>query len=405
MPNEDFEKMMGDTEGVAITPPQDAPAEIFEDPGELAVGQAPEQPAASQSPEGQAEKEPLDQRTVERLNTLPWDEIRDTLGLTKESVLKYWEPRDIKALVYGRYTQPVRIFPKLPHRRKNDYQMVSLKLNVFRRGEKVIWDYDAQPVVYNRYRLDANGEPSSRLSSFGNTLYESRPVYVNFPTGTAFIINGKELSPEESDRLRITGALGRTVLEQNYYEKKVIGGNAMWFNIPKSRFDARRAEGEKSVDMNFAAGNAAPAQSDPDTTLRSVTKEVLVGVHPYSGQIIVTDVSAVAQSCKNMLDAAKARSGAEALSWQDYSSKEAYPISKEQLDALAHGRQVQLSNGSTKSWVYWDVFRDNIMPSADLKRVLNRERAEAAQVKAAIQAKKDLAAAPAAPQRSAGKKV
>ena len=184
----------------------------------------PSQAAQQQGRPSQNEEYAPRQDVLDRLNSLPKDEIKKEIGLDIDYLIRTARSYGtLEALAFGSYTKPVDLVLKTDHGAKLPIKG-TVRLYAFADGE---WFYEIHPVTLKN-KLDKDGKQVYDADGLAVKTYDRNPITKDevdalrtHPEMKASIeINGKPLSADQMDRLRLTGNLGDAVNGTNKEGKK-----------------------------------------------------------------------------------------------------------------------------------------------------------------------------------------
>lgn len=157
----------------------------------------------------QKEYKPSD-AVVEILNKFPKDEIKKELGLDIDYLIKNVKQRGIlENLAYGQFTsRPVRVFPRGPEHQKfvrNGGMYASVRIGQWTdKDGNVKWNYETHECkTVEKFVLDKDGNYEK---SVNGTPKVTRVFDRNaLEPGEVLAFDGKYLTPDQMDQLRLTG--------------------------------------------------------------------------------------------------------------------------------------------------------------------------------------------------------
>lgn len=158
--------------------------------------------------------------TIKKLDDLPWEEIKQELGIDKQQLIRqchHYGP--LEAFAYGRFGEPMQLHISAGHQKPIDkFGTIRLYTYKNREGEKT-WGYEIHPVIL-RPKRDADG------NIVMNGDKEAMEVYCNPLTATRdkdgniveekLVYNRRELSQEQVRHLRLTGNLGEPLRTKGF---------------------------------------------------------------------------------------------------------------------------------------------------------------------------------------------
>ncbi len=214
MPVQTKDKAEAAKKAAAATP---APKDF--DPAQIAENDLPEfmdvpegiDEAAEKAKNGIEKKYEPSARTIEALNKLPKAELKAELGLDIDRLITSQKQYGVlEPLAYGSFTtQPVYIIPRRAEHQKFSRGgfWASIRVGAWsdKNGE-LKWNYEIHPVKFmKKYVRDEAGE----LVKKANGEYRTEVVIDRNPISPDEVLNldGKPLSPEQMDQIRLTGQL------------------------------------------------------------------------------------------------------------------------------------------------------------------------------------------------------
>lgn len=152
---------------------------------------------------------------VDRLNALPKDEIKKEIGLDIDFMMKNTKKYGtLEALAFGTFTPPLTVYVGLGHeKRRKELATVRLWNMPAREGREAGWGYEMHHVGL-KYKLDEKGNQIMKNGK-PEMVYDRNPI----KPGDILHYNGKELSSEQVDRLRLTGNLGEPLAGLDFNNK------------------------------------------------------------------------------------------------------------------------------------------------------------------------------------------
>ena len=142
--------------------------------------------------------------TLERLNKFPKDEIKKELGLDIDKLIKTTKKRGVlEALAYGDYTRPLDLELRTEHGARLKIKG-TIRIYVFPDGN---WYTEVHPILPLKEKINKDGKKVM--------TYDRNPITEEDVKNRTILLNGKPLTSEQADRLRLTGHLGEPVAVTN----------------------------------------------------------------------------------------------------------------------------------------------------------------------------------------------
>lgn len=186
---------------------------------------AEKKPAAGEKRDSGEYKYEPGEKTLERLNAMPKEEIKSETGIDIDNLIATTKRRGVlEALAYGSFTpKPIPIVLKSGHQKKNKmYATVRLWTITDKKSGAIDWGYELHPVKLAK-KLDKDGHP---------VLDENGQIVLTYDRnrltpGSILEIPGIEgkplqLSAEQVDRLRLTGNLGEPITSTDFNHKPTM---------------------------------------------------------------------------------------------------------------------------------------------------------------------------------------
>lgn len=164
---------------------------------------------ATESKSASREYKPSE-KTLERLNKMPKEALKERFGIDIDELIKTEKRHGVlEALAYGDQTpRPIKVRIPIPGTRAIDtLATVCLKYAFYGKdNEPVIFMDNIHPTKL-KYDVDENGVIKLDKNGEHKMVYDRNPI----KEGDIIRWGGKELSREQTDRLRLTGHLGEAV--------------------------------------------------------------------------------------------------------------------------------------------------------------------------------------------------
>lgn len=144
------------------------------------------------------------QATLDRLGKLPKDDIRKELGLNIDELIKTTKKRGVlEALAYGDFTRPVDLELRTEHGARIKTK-ATVRIYAFENGD---WRPEVHPILPLVEKVNPDGKKVM--------TYNRNPITEEDVKNQTISFNGKRLSSEQIDRLRLTGHLGDPIIGTN----------------------------------------------------------------------------------------------------------------------------------------------------------------------------------------------
>lgn len=162
---------------------------------------------------------------LDRLDRLPKDEIKKELGLDIDYLVRTTKTRGtLEALAYGSFTKPVDLTLKTAHGARIRTK-ATVRIYSFSNGD---WRPEIHPVRLKE-KVDKEGRPVVSEDGRPVMTYDRNPITrqevddlrANPGRESPIEFNGKGLTADQLDRLRLTGNLGEAVQGTNMKGERI----------------------------------------------------------------------------------------------------------------------------------------------------------------------------------------
>lgn len=404
-------KMMADSALAGTAPSRSAEETEPVDTAPVSPG-APEDPAQPAATPETAEsrkkagEKPLTEEEMKKIDALPWKDMLKEWGFSKNRLLEYNTPTEVRSFLYGDRFVTLYLNPSLGHMANTSgFAPYSVKVDQWPNEEKGInWRYQMQRCT-EEYKKYEDGSVRRRQNSRGDLDYDSVPFYKKVDKEAIPRWRGRILSPEEWENMRIGGYLGHIENDVRIFSNKLSSEDISAFlkDFPKDKLEGKTKNTDFSVIYSYSVykngkvTKTFPARdfkewleglgqeklskllSDPAYYIvedKTTTVKELVGLNPLTGNLVKTEVYRARNAMYNFL---KFGDGSIELTVPNSAVRDSawkFSVSKDMVDKMLQGVPVVAKSDSKEILLRFDVFRNNIYPCANIEAVRRHEVAE-----------------------------